>query len=122
MTSDLRLATCDLGTCDYRICLSVAASIAHETVPVLPTMSNVMAAVRRLSTFRLGDVYSERALLDYQERLIKSGLFEGASVDADVEKHRRQSAPLDQRTVRRMLMRRALMIRACIATLQSAEA
>jgi translocation and assembly module TamA len=41
------------------------------------------AAVRRLATFVSGDVYNEKTLLDYQERLVKVGLFEGASVELD---------------------------------------
>jgi translocation and assembly module TamA len=41
------------------------------------------AAVRRLATFFRGDVYTEKTLLDYQERLAKVGLFEGASVELD---------------------------------------
>jgi translocation and assembly module TamA len=40
-------------------------------------------SVRRLATFSYGQVYSERLLLDYQDRLIKIGLFEGASVELD---------------------------------------
>jgi translocation and assembly module TamA len=40
-------------------------------------------AVRRLATFFMGDVYTEKTLLDYQERLVKVGLFEGASVELD---------------------------------------
>ncbi len=40
-------------------------------------------AVRNLATFRPGDVYSDKLLLDYQERLSKIGLFEGASVELD---------------------------------------
>lgn len=41
------------------------------------------AAVRRLATFTPGTPYSEKLLLDYQERLQKLGLFEGASVEID---------------------------------------
>ena len=41
------------------------------------------AVVLRLATFSRGDVYSERTLLDYQDRLMKLGLFEGASVELD---------------------------------------
>jgi translocation and assembly module TamA len=41
------------------------------------------SAVRRLATFFPGTVYDERLLLDYQERLLKVGLFEGASVELD---------------------------------------
>jgi translocation and assembly module TamA len=40
-------------------------------------------AVKRLAPFFSGDAYSERALLDYQDRLVKLGLFEGASVELD---------------------------------------
>jgi len=40
-------------------------------------------AVRNLATFRPGDVYDDKLLLDYQERLVKFGLFEGASVELD---------------------------------------
>jgi len=40
-------------------------------------------SVLRLATFSRGDVYSERTLLDYQDRLMKLGLFEGASVELD---------------------------------------
>ncbi len=40
-------------------------------------------SVRRMATFFRGQVYSERLLLDYQDRLIKLGLFEGASVELD---------------------------------------
>ena len=36
-----------------------------------------------MATFSRGDVYSERLLLDFQERLLKLGLFEGASVEVD---------------------------------------
>jgi len=41
------------------------------------------SAVRRLATFFPGAQYSERLLLDYQDRLLKLGLFEGASVELD---------------------------------------
>ena len=40
-------------------------------------------AVRRLATFFGGEAYSEKLLLDYQERIVKVGLFEGASVELD---------------------------------------
>ncbi|MEO8525820.1 MAG: BamA/TamA family outer membrane protein [Caldimonas sp.] len=40
-------------------------------------------AVRRLATFHVGEAYSEKLLLDYQERIVKVGLFEGASVELD---------------------------------------
>ena len=40
-------------------------------------------AVKRLATFFRGEAYSEKTLLDYQDRLAKVGLFEGASVELD---------------------------------------
>ncbi len=52
------------------------------------------AAVRRLATFFTGQIYSERLLLDYQERLIKIGLFEGASVELEVEEGPPEAAPV----------------------------
>jgi translocation and assembly module TamA len=41
------------------------------------------ATVRRMATFFPGAVYNERLLLEYQDRLLKIGLFEGASVELD---------------------------------------
>ena len=40
-------------------------------------------AVRNLAAFFPGEVYTEKTLLDYQDRLVKAGLFEGASVELD---------------------------------------
>ena len=40
-------------------------------------------SVLRLSTFNPGQPYSEKLLLDFQERLQKAGLFEGSSVEID---------------------------------------
>ncbi|MEP7297149.1 MAG: BamA/TamA family outer membrane protein [Burkholderiales bacterium] len=40
-------------------------------------------AVRRLSNIGIGDRYTEKSLLDFQDRLQKVGLFEGASVELD---------------------------------------
>ena len=40
-------------------------------------------AVRRLAGFFAGEEYSERKLLDFQDRIVKVGLFEGASVELD---------------------------------------
>ncbi|HEX2539957.1 MAG TPA: BamA/TamA family outer membrane protein [Caldimonas sp.] len=42
-------------------------------------------AVRRLAGFRRGIEYSEKLLLDYQDRIVRSGLFEGASVEVDLD-------------------------------------
>jgi translocation and assembly module TamA len=51
-------------------------------------------AIRRLATFGPGDPYSEKALLDFQERLQKVGLFEGASVELDAEPDTAGAAPV----------------------------
>jgi len=65
-------------------------------------------SVKRLATFTPGEPYTEKSLLDFQERLQKVGLFEGASVElvADVETHaaapilvRVKELPLQQATV-----------------------
>jgi translocation and assembly module TamA len=42
-------------------------------------------SVRKLANFSPGDAYSEKLLLDFQERIQKLGLFEGASVDLDAD-------------------------------------
>ena len=41
------------------------------------------AAIRRVAQIAPGSEYSEKRLLDFQERILKLGLFEGASVDID---------------------------------------
>lgn len=51
-------------------------------------------AVRNLAEFAPGDAYSEKKLLDYQERLQKVGLFEGASVELDPEPQTAEAAPV----------------------------
>jgi translocation and assembly module TamA len=66
------------------------------------------STVRNLAVFNTGDVYSEKQLLDFQERLQQAGLYEGASVDIDTEPARADAAeviarikelPLQQATV-----------------------
>jgi translocation and assembly module TamA len=51
-------------------------------------------AVRRLSTFVPGQAYNEQLLLDYQERLQKMGLFEGAVVEIDPDPATHDAAPV----------------------------
>ena len=51
-------------------------------------------AVRRLATFDAGTPYSEKLLLDYQERLQKLGLFESASVELDPDPATAAAAPV----------------------------
>ena len=52
------------------------------------------AAVRRLADFNPGAPYTEKLLLDFQDRLQKVGLFEGASVEIDADPATAQAAPV----------------------------
>ncbi len=54
-------------------------------------------AVRNLATFSPGDRYTEKALLDTQERLQRSGLFEGAVVELDPDPATAAAAPVTVR-------------------------
>ena len=65
-------------------------------------------SVRKLATFGPGTPYTEKLLLDFQERLQKLGLFEGASVEVDPNPAKAEAAevlvrvkelPLQQATV-----------------------
>lgn len=49
-------------------------------------------AARNLVPFELGEVYSEKLLLDYQEALQKSGLYEGVAVELDLDAERADHA------------------------------
>ena len=51
-------------------------------------------AVRKLATFHPGEPYSEKLLLDYQERIVKAGLFEGASVEIDPDPANAAATPV----------------------------
>ncbi len=51
-------------------------------------------AVRRLSTFSAGQPYSEKLLLDYQERIVKLGLFDSATVELDPDPATASAAPV----------------------------
>ena len=53
------------------------------------------AAVRALSMLGPGAPYRESQLIDFQERLQKAGLFEGASVVLDVDPATSQAAPIN---------------------------
>lgn len=54
-------------------------------------------AVTRLANFPPGERYSEKLLLDYQDRLQKVGLFEGASVEIDADPAHADAAPVHVR-------------------------
>ena len=51
-------------------------------------------AVRKLASFDAGEPYSEKLLLDFQDRLQKVGLFEGASVEIDADPATADDAPV----------------------------
>ena len=51
-------------------------------------------AVRKLAAFDSGTPYNEKLLIDFQERLQKVGLFEGASVELDANPATAQAAPV----------------------------
>lgn len=52
------------------------------------------AVVRRLAGFEPGQPYSERALLDFQERLLQTLLFDGATVDILPEASQAEATPV----------------------------
>ncbi|MDB6002305.1 MAG: hypothetical protein JWP52_4004 [Rhizobacter sp.] len=52
------------------------------------------SAVRNLAAFGPGEPYTEKTLLDFQERLQKAGLFEGASVELDTDPATAGAAPV----------------------------
>ena len=64
------------------------------------------STVQRLATFGRGTPYSEKLLLDYQERLLKLGLFESASVELDPDPATAASAPVKVR-VRELTLQQA---------------
>jgi translocation and assembly module TamA len=52
------------------------------------------ASVRNVAEFGAGAPHSEQRLLDFQERLVKTGLFEGVSVEIDPDPVHAQYAPV----------------------------
>jgi translocation and assembly module TamA len=65
-------------------------------------------AVRRLATFAPGTPYREKLLLDYQERLVKAGLFQGASVEVDPDPARAAAAPVTVKVMEQTLQQATL--------------
>lgn len=61
------------------------------------------AALDALSTFSPGTPLREKALLDFQDRLIKSTLFDSVAVEFDPDPERAAAAPLTVRLVERAL-------------------
>ena len=66
------------------------------------------AAVRKLATFDPGEPYSEKLLLDFQDRLQKVGLFEGASVEIDADPATADAAPVRVR-VKELTLQQAIV-------------
>ncbi len=64
------------------------------------------SAVRNLWTAQLGEPYRESDLMDFQERVQRAGLFEGASVALDSNPDTSQAAPVQVR-VREMMLQQA---------------
>jgi len=60
-------------------------------------------AVRNLSPFSTGTPYSEQVLLDFQDRLAKSGLFEGGVAEIDTDPAKAAAAPVTLRVTEKPL-------------------
>lgn len=65
-------------------------------------------SVRHLANFASGDPYSEKTLLDFQERLQKVGLFEGAAVEIDPDPKTYDAAPVRVRVKEQTLQQLTL--------------
>jgi translocation and assembly module TamA len=50
------------------------------------------SAARNVAPFKIGQVYSEKMLLDYQEALQKAGLYDGVAVELDLDPERADHA------------------------------
>ena len=55
------------------------------------------SSVRNVAEFKPGAEHSEQRLLDFQERLVKTGLFEGVSVEVDPDPAHAAAAPVNVR-------------------------
>lgn len=53
-----------------------------------------LSSVLRLAPFDPGEAYSEKLLLDYQQRLAQAGLFEGVSVTIDADPEKAEAVPV----------------------------
>ncbi len=73
----------DANTVEISIAIESGPSFRLGPLAVTGLARIPQSAVVNLSTLRPGQPYSQRALLDYQERLLASGLFDAASVEID---------------------------------------
>ncbi len=55
------------------------------------------SSVRNVAEFKIGAEHSEQRLLDFQERLVKTSLFEGVSVEVDPDPAHAAAAPVNVR-------------------------
>ncbi|HLL10053.1 MAG TPA: BamA/TamA family outer membrane protein [Rubrivivax sp.] len=65
-------------------------------------------AVRNVAPFAPGTPYTEQRLLDFQERLVRTGLFEGAVAEIDTDPAKAAAAPVSLRVVEQRLQQLTL--------------
>lgn len=101
-------ATVDVDTASARLALVLEPGPVYRLGPIrVEGLQRYDAeAVRRLATFFPGATYSEALLFDFQERLLKVGLFGGASVEMDPETADPAAAPVTVR-VRELTLQQA---------------
>lgn len=75
----------DAGSADLSLTIDAGPLYRLGAVRVEGLLRYDEDSVRRLAPFFAGATYSEKLLLDFQERLVKVGLFEGASVEIDAD-------------------------------------
>ncbi len=92
-------ATVDAPANSARLAVEVASGPLYLVGPLRVTGLAQFPPdpVLNLSQFGPGDPYSDKTLLDYQERLQKLGLFEGAAVTLDPSSATSQAAPVEVR-------------------------
>ena len=73
-------------------------------------------AVRNVAPFAPGMPYSERGLIDLQERLVRTGLFEGAVAEIDTDPRRAAAAPVTVRVQEQPLQKLTLGVGASTDT------
>ncbi len=92
-------ARVDADTQQVRLSVSVDSGDLYRLGPVLiEGLSRYPeSSVRNMVDFYPGDAYTEKRLLDLQERLGKVGLFDGATVEVDTSPATRRAAPVTVR-------------------------
>lgn len=92
-------AVVDAATHQVRLAVTVDSGELYRIGPVrIEGLSRYdESAVRNLMDFSAGTPYTEKRLLDLQERLVKVGLFDGATVEIDTSPETSQAAPVTVR-------------------------